>query len=65
MMTSLSARLLTAAPLALLVSGLLLAPLSASAKNSVSRGHGVKCTWVLVKSVNGVNTYKQVCRKGP
>ncbi len=65
MMTTPSARFLTAATLAALVSGLLLAPLSAAAKNSTSLGHGVKCTWVLVKSVNGVNTYKQVCRKGP
>ena len=36
----------------------------AAAKNSVSLGGGVKCTWVLVSSVNGTNTYKQVCRKG-
>ena len=34
------------------------------AGNSTSLGHGVKCTWVLVSSVGGVNTYKQVCRKG-
>lgn len=36
----------------------------ALANNSTSLGHGVKCTWVLVSSVNGVNTWKQVCRKG-
>lgn len=36
----------------------------AAAKNSNSLGHGVKCTWVLVSSVNNTNTYKQVCRKG-
>lgn len=36
----------------------------ASAGNSVSLGHGVKCTWVLVSSVGGANTYKQLCRKG-
>ncbi len=36
----------------------------ALAKNSVSRGGGVKCTWVLVSSVGNVNTYTQVCRKG-
>jgi hypothetical protein len=36
----------------------------ALAKNSVSLGGGVKCTWVLVSSINGTNTYKQVCRKG-
>jgi hypothetical protein len=36
----------------------------ASAGNSTSLGHGVKCTWVLVSSVNNTNTYKQVCRKG-
>ena len=40
-----------------------LAP-AAFAKNSISLGGGVKCTWVLVSSINGVNTYKQVCRKG-
>ncbi len=65
MITSLSARLLTAATFAAVASGLLLTPLAASAKNSTSQGHGVKCTWVLVKSVNGANTYKRVCRKGP
>jgi hypothetical protein len=37
---------------------------AAFAKNSTSLGHGVKCTWVLVSSINSVNTYKQVCRKG-
>jgi len=36
----------------------------AMAKNSVSLGNGVKCTWVLVSSVGNNNTYKQVCRKG-
>jgi hypothetical protein len=36
----------------------------AAAANSTSLGHGVKCTWVLVSSINGTNTYKQVCRKG-
>ena len=38
---------------------------NAVAKNSTSLGHGIKCTWVLVSSVNGVNTYNNVCRKGP
>lgn len=37
----------------------------ALAKNGVSLGHGVKCTWVLVSSVGSTNTYTQVCRKGP
>lgn len=47
------------------VSSLSLASIApAVAKNSSSLGHGVKCTWVLVSSVNNVNTYKQVCRKG-
>ncbi|MBL8448311.1 MAG: hypothetical protein JNM32_00140 [Dechloromonas sp.] len=36
----------------------------AMAGNSVSRGHGVKCTWVLVSSVGGNNVYQQVCRRG-
>jgi hypothetical protein len=35
-----------------------------AAANSTSLGHGVKCTWVLVSSINNTNTYKQVCRKG-
>ena len=37
---------------------------SASAKNGMSLGKGIKCSWVLVSSVGVVNTYKQVCRKG-
>lgn len=46
----------------LLLSAALVGP--AAARNGSSLGHGVKCTWVLVSSVGGVNTYKQVCRKG-
>lgn len=46
---------------ALLAAGLT-APAAAREGNSV--GHGVKCAWVLVSSVNGVNTYQYVCRKG-
>ncbi|MFO1326620.1 MAG: hypothetical protein U1F56_04610 [Rubrivivax sp.] len=58
-----STRLLSA--LAALALTLSLAPAApAWAGNSTSLGHGVKCTWVLVSSVGGVNTYKQVCRKG-
>jgi hypothetical protein len=43
-----------------------LAPASASAGNTVSQGHGVKCYWVLVSSnpATGSNVYTQVCRKG-
>jgi hypothetical protein len=38
----------------------------APARNlSFSAGGGVKCYYVLVSSVNGVNTWKTVCRKGP
>ncbi len=38
----------------------------ASARNlSYSAGNGVKCYYVLVSSVNGVNRYNTVCRKGP
>jgi hypothetical protein len=37
----------------------------ASARNlSYSAGGGVKCYYVLVSSVNGVNTWQTVCRKG-
>lgn len=37
----------------------------AAARNlSVSTGGGVKCYYVLVSSVNGVNTYQTICRKG-
>ena len=42
----------------------LVAPAVASAREGNSIGHGVKCYWVLVSSINGVNTYQQVCRKG-
>lgn len=31
---------------------------------SYSAGGGVKCYYVLVSSVNNVNTYQTVCRKG-
>jgi len=50
---------------AALITGLL-APATALARegSSGSTGHGVKCYWVLVSSVNGTNTYQQVCRKG-
>ena len=50
----------------LITASFLTVPMAAPAVagNSTSLGHGVKCTWVLVSSVNGVNTYKQVCRKG-
>jgi|JI8StandDraft_2_1071088.scaffolds.fasta_scaffold03114_9 hypothetical protein len=44
--------------------GALLAPAVATAREGNSIGHGVKCYQVLVSSINGVNTYKQVCRKG-
>jgi len=54
---------------ATLVAGLMLAaaalaPMPAAAKNSISLSGGVKCSWVLVSSVKGVNTYTQVCRRG-
>jgi hypothetical protein len=49
-----------------LAAALLLAPVSASAGNTVSQGHGVKCYWVLVSSnpATGSQVHKQVCRKG-
>lgn len=38
----------------------------AAARNlSYSAGNGVKCYYVLTSSVNGVNTYSTICRKGP
>jgi hypothetical protein len=45
---------------------LLFTPASASAGNTVSMGHGVKCYWVLVSSnpATGSQVHKQVCRKG-
>jgi hypothetical protein len=41
----------------------LLAPVTASAKNSNSLGGGVKCTWVVVKVVGNTSYMQQVCRK--
>ncbi|MEY2683013.1 MAG: hypothetical protein RJA09_157 [Pseudomonadota bacterium] len=36
----------------------------ASARNlSYSAGKGVKCSYILVSSVNGVNVWQTVCRK--
>lgn len=57
-----AARILTSLVTASFLTLPMVAPVSAA--NSTSLGHGVKCTWVLVSSVNNVNTYKQVCRKG-
>jgi hypothetical protein len=56
----------TSVAFASLAAALLLAPASASAGNTVSQGHGVKCYWVLVSSnpATGSNVYTQVCRKG-
>jgi len=42
---------------------MLLAPQAASAGNTVSQGHGVKCTWVVVSVVGNTTTLKQICRK--
>ena len=36
----------------------------AAAREGNSVGHGVKCYYVLVSSVNGAQTYQTVCRKG-
>ncbi len=52
--------------LCMLGSTLLTLPLAgpASARNlSYSAGHGVKCYYVLVSSVNGTQTYQTICRK--
>lgn len=47
-----------------LLAGGLVTSVPAFAREGNSIGHGVKCYWVLTSSANGVNTYKQVCRKG-
>lgn len=47
-----------------LLAGGLVTSVPAVAREGNSMGHGVKCYWVLTSSANGVNTYKQVCRKG-
>ncbi len=56
----------TSAVLTSLAAALLFTPASASAGNTVSMGHGVKCYWVLVSSnpATGSQVHKQVCRKG-
>jgi hypothetical protein len=47
-----------------LLSASLMAP--ASAGNTVSKGHGVKCYWMLVSSdpATGSNVYRYVCSSG-
>jgi hypothetical protein len=56
--TRIALSLVAAGALSLAVAG------PASARNlSYSAGHGVKCYYVLVSSVNGANTYQTVCRK--
>jgi hypothetical protein len=62
---SIQLALSTSAALASLAAALLLTPASASAGNTVSQGHGVKCYWVLVSSnpATGSQVHKQVCRK--
>jgi hypothetical protein len=66
MLKTMSSRLLALVAFAVLSTTTLLAPQQAFAGNSVSRGHGVKCYWVLVSSnpATGAYVYKQVCRKG-
>lgn len=60
MFKSLTSRLVLAASGVVFASGLMLAPLPAAAS------HGIKCGWVLVSSINGVNTWNFVCgSKGP
>jgi hypothetical protein len=50
--------------IALLAASALIMAGQASARNlSYSAGKGVKCSYVLVSSVNGVNTWQTVCRK--
>ena len=66
MSKSIPLALSTTVALASLAAALLLTPASASAGNTVSQGHGVKCYWVLVSSnpATGSQVHKQVCRKG-
>jgi hypothetical protein len=64
MTQSITRRLATFALSATLAAPALTFSLPAAAGEGNSIGHGVKCYWVLVSSVNGVNTYQQVCRKG-
>lgn len=59
-----SKSLTTLALSAVLAVPALLAHTPAVAREGNSMGHGVKCYWVVVSSVNGVNTMQQVCRKG-
>ncbi len=66
MSKSIPLALSTTVALASMAAALLLTPASASAGNTVSQGHGVKCYWVLVSSnpATGSQVHKQVCRKG-
>lgn len=64
MISKLRTRLVLSFALAGLAASAALSPLSAAAREGNSIGGGVKCYWVLVSSVNGVNSYQQVCRKG-
>ena len=65
MSKSINLVLSTSVAFASLAAALLLAPVSASAGNTRSMGHGVKCYWVLVSSdpTTGSQVHKQVCRK--
>jgi len=66
MRTYLTTKLSFAGLTSLFAAAMLLAPLSASAGNTVSKGGGVKCYWVVVSSnpATGTYVYTQVCRKG-
>ncbi len=66
MIKTFTSRLLAGATFASLTAALLLAPLQASAGGTTSKGHGVKCYWVVVSSdpATGSNVYQFVCRKG-
>ncbi|HMX15244.1 MAG TPA: hypothetical protein PK375_02935 [Rhodocyclaceae bacterium] len=60
-MNRLQRRLATLAALA--AAGLMLAQDAAARNLSFSAGGGVKCRYVLVSSVAGVNTWQTVCSK--
>jgi hypothetical protein len=64
MTTSIAQRLIAAVASSTLLCATLLAPAAANASGTQSQGHGVKCSWALQSTINGVNTYVWVCRRG-
>ena len=58
-----TSKLIAGVTCASLAASLLLAPLQATAGGTVSKGHGVKCAWVVVSidPVTGARVYQFVC----